>query len=95
MTKARHPMQPIVRSKDGTYRFKENSLVRFLLERGPFDLNGIAMGGWTNEDREQLAQLIGYSVGGFCDLSYASQRVKAEANRDVLEKMGQRKKMAK
>jgi len=33
---------------------------------------------FSREDREQLAQLIGYSAGGFCTLSYVqSDTVKA------------------
>jgi hypothetical protein len=30
---------------------------------------------FSDEDREQFAQLIGYSLGGFGDLSYASDEV--------------------
>ena len=69
-----HPLQPIVRDPSGIYRFKPNAIVRFLLDAGPYDLNKIAMMPFADEDREQLAQLIGYSVDGFCDLSYASHR---------------------
>jgi hypothetical protein len=29
----------------------------------------------TTDDQVQLAQLIGYSVDGFCDLDYAEHRV--------------------
>lgn len=71
----RHPIQPIVLDQHGTARFKKNEIVRFLLDAGPFNLNQIAMMNFSNEDREQLAQLIGYSVCGFGDLSYASDEV--------------------
>ena len=37
-----HPMQPIEK-KDGVIRFKENAIVRFLLDAGPNDLNSIAL----------------------------------------------------
>ena len=68
------PMQPIVRDEDGTMRFRKNKLVRYLLDRGPHDLNYLAMlPDVPREDWEQFAQLIGYSVSGFGDLDYASE----------------------
>lgn len=51
-----------------TVRFKENSIVRFLLDGGPFDLNMLARMPFSVEDREQFAQLIGYSLEGFGEL---------------------------
>jgi len=61
------PIQPII---DG--RFKENKIVRHLLDHGGIDLNKIAMLNFPQEDTEQFAQLIGYSVGGFGSLSYVT-----------------------
>ena len=80
MTEARHPMQPIVRDQIGTYRFKHNAIVRHLLDSGSIDLNQIAAMNFSDEDREQFAQLIGYSVDGFCEMDYASRRAKDEAD---------------
>lgn len=83
--KPKHPMQPIVRCKDNVYRFKENAVVRFLLDwaqpRG-MGLNELAMMDkqFSQEDREQFAQLIGYSVSGFGELGYASKKTVAEAD---------------
>ena len=68
----RHPLQPLGRDENGVIRFKENKLVRFLLDAGPFDLNQIARMDFSDEDREQFAQLIGYSHSGACGLSYFS-----------------------
>ena len=59
------PVQPI---KDG--RFIPNRIVEKLLETSTLDLNDIARMEFTNQERMQLAQLIGYSVGGFGTLSY-------------------------
>ena len=64
-----HPMQPIEK-KDGVIRFKENAIVRFLLDAGPNDLNSIALMSFSVDDHRQLAQLIGYSVSGYGDLNY-------------------------
>jgi hypothetical protein len=66
------PMQPLVRDPDGVIRFRGNRIVRFLLDAGPFDLNSLALMPWEDQEREQLAQLIGYSVDGFGELDYVS-----------------------
>ena len=61
----RHPRQPVVVDKNGVHRYKRNAIVCFLLDDGPFDMNHLArISTFTDEDREQFAQLIGYSVSG-------------------------------
>ena len=70
---ARHPVQPLEKDTDGTLRFKKNAIVKFLLDAGPFDMNQLGYMNWSNEDREQFAQLIGYSLSGFSSLSYVSE----------------------
>lgn len=75
-----HPMQPIIQDDSGVIRFQKNAIVRFLLDAGPFDMNQIALMPFTQEDREQFAQLIGYSVSGFGELSYASAESVAKAD---------------
>ena len=59
---------------DGIIRFKQNAIVRLLLDTGKFNLNDIARMNFSNEDHEQLAQLIGYSLSGFGELSYVSDK---------------------
>lgn len=71
--KAKHPIQPLIIA-DGVTRFKANKIVQFLLDTGPFDMNKLACMEFTNEDREQFAQLIGYSLNGLGDLSYVSDK---------------------
>ncbi len=66
----KHPIQPLETDEAGTLRFKENKIIRWLLDTGKLDLNEIAMQGFPVEDQEQLAQLIGYSLNGFGELSY-------------------------
>ena len=70
MAKAKHPVQPLVRDKHRVLRFKPNKIVQFLLDAGPFDMNKLAVMDFPREDREQFAQLIGYSLSGFSELSY-------------------------
>ena len=71
MMKTKHPIQPLEKDDNGVVRFKENAIVRFLLDAGPFDLNQIAtMKSICIDDRVQFAQLIGYSHSGAADLSY-------------------------
>lgn len=76
----KHPMQPVY-DDHGIARFKDNKIVRYLLDNGGTDLNKIACMQFDQNDEEQFAQLIGYSVGGFGDLSYASAEVIAAADK--------------
>lgn len=67
-----HPPQPLIRDAYGTIRFKQNDIVRFLLDHGPHDMNAIGSRDFPREDRVQFAQLIGYSLDGFSTLSYVN-----------------------
>lgn len=69
----RNPIQPVVIAKDGIIRFKKNEIVSYLLDNGGIDLNQIAIQEFSDDDREQFAQLIGYSISGYGDLPYASK----------------------
>lgn len=77
------PMQPIYIDNHGVARFKENAIVRALLDTGKLNLNDIALLPFSDEDREQLAQLIGYSVSGFGELNYSSLTAIAKADEEV------------
>jgi len=70
-----HPIQPVYLAEGGVLRFKPNKIVRFLVDKGGYDLNKLATMDFSAEDWEQLAQLIGYSISGAGDLSYMSDRV--------------------
>jgi hypothetical protein len=70
-----HPIQPIIQAENGVLRFKENKIVKFLLEHGPFNLNDIAVMDFSKEDRQQLTQLIGYSLSGASDLDHMSSEI--------------------
>jgi len=86
----KHPIQP-VEMVNGIARFKENKIVRHLLDKcteaGICDLNNIAFlaseGKFNNEDQEQLAQLIGYSVSAAGGLSFMSEQVTKFADKEV------------
>jgi hypothetical protein len=69
-------MQPFERDRDGIMRFKPNAIVRFMLDAGrngwKFDLNVLAAMDFSDDDRMQLAQLIGYSLSGYGELPYVS-----------------------
>lgn len=70
---SRHPIQPTEVDAHGVKRFKQNAIVRRLLDFSSahgLDLNRLAAETFDQDDRIQLAQLIGYSVSGFGDLSY-------------------------
>ena len=68
--KLKHPTQPLADDGTGVLRFKENKIVSHLLEHGGIDMNALAILKFSVEDQEQFAQLIGYSLSGFGDLSY-------------------------
>lgn len=72
MSKPAHPMQPIALDEHGRPRFVGNPIVRYLLDNGGIDLNKIARQEFDNADQEHFAQLIGYSVSGYGELSYVS-----------------------
>lgn len=74
-----HPMQLLYKDDNGTLRFKKNAIVRFLLDNGPHNLSTLATEKFSQEDREQFAQLIGYSLTGFGELSYVSDEIYAKA----------------
>jgi len=93
------PVQPVILEEHGVLRFEENKIVVFLLDHGGYDMNKIAAMKFSVEDREQFAQLIGYSLGGFDELSYvrgetsarawaAAEAIQwAERRRNVLERL--------
>jgi len=62
-------------------RFRSNAIVQFLLDEGPFDMNDLALKNFPAEDREQFAQLIGYSLSGFGELGYVSDETYSTAER--------------
>ncbi len=68
----KHPMQPVMIDSVGTLRFKENAIVRFLATDR---LNELACMEFSDADREQLVQLIGYSVSGTSNFEFVSDEV--------------------
>lgn len=75
-----HPIQPLIADSAGVVRFKANRIVRYLLDAGPFEMNHLARMSFSDEDREQFAQLIGYSLAGFGELSYVSDETYEKAD---------------
>lgn len=71
----KQPRQPVMIEDDGRARFVPNKLVRYLLDHGGIDMNKLAMQDFPPDDRQQFAQLIGYSVEGYGTLSYADDDV--------------------
>ena len=71
----RVPDQPIEVAEDGMIRFRANPIVRDLLDfatpRG-MGMNEMACRDYPVWAREQFAQLIGYSVSGYSELSYVT-----------------------
>ena len=81
-------IQPILEDEHGTLRFRENKIVSVLLEffRGKgMGMNELSCMNFSREDWVQFAQLIGYSVGGWEELSYVSNEDRRAVER-IIEK---------
>lgn len=78
-------MQPLYKDKRGVIRFRGNRLVEALLDWGQsrgMGLNELtAIGIGKREDWQQPAQLIGYSLDGYFDLSYVTGKGRERAER--------------
>jgi hypothetical protein len=76
------PMQPIYLDENGTPRFRNNAIVRRLIDEKIFSLQDIAA--WLEdvpvEDVEQFWQLLGYSISGYGDLSFVRPEILARVN---------------
>lgn len=94
--KAQHPIQPLVIDSKGIVRFKENPIVRALLAAHPtLDMIRLAhlastTSSFTKEDEQQFAQLIGYSLSGYSELSYVTDRAWEKANNQPKSKRVER-----
>jgi hypothetical protein len=86
VSKAKHPIQPLIKDEHGVVRFKKNSIVRTLLDAGPFDMNKLSVMDFSDEDRMQFAQLIGYSLSGFSELSYVDDKTYELAEKQKVHK---------
>ena len=84
-------MQPIVWAADGLIRFKANKIIEYLFESGKLSLNEIATMQFPAEDHVQIAQLLGYSVSGFGDLSYVPRKLVHECDEIAAKMVKQRK----
>jgi hypothetical protein len=62
MSEVKNPIQPLVKDTHGKIRFKANKVVEFLLDNGGIDMNMLSREDFTDNDEEQFAQLIGYSL---------------------------------
>jgi hypothetical protein len=64
----KHPIQPLQKDEHGVMRFKQNQIICDILDLAEscnFGLNEISRVKYSREDRQQLAQLIGYSLYGY------------------------------
>ncbi len=70
------PLQPIEKG-----RFVANRIVTTLLDSGKLDLNDLACMEFTAQERIQFAQLIGYHLSGFSELSYVDDETYTAAEK--------------
>ncbi len=71
---AKHPMQPLEFDKEGIIRFKQNAIVKFLIDQYSTQvLNYIYVSGdFPWEDYKQFVQLSGHRVSSCKDMKYAT-----------------------
>ena len=92
----KNPIQPLAKDEQGVLRFKANVLINALLDHGQatgFGLNELARKFYTPEhadDWQQLAQLIGYSLSGYGELSYVSDDAYGAAATMADEELGEK-----
>jgi hypothetical protein len=67
----KNPIQPLAKDPHGVLRFKANAIVRHLLDTHPScDMNKLACMDFTDDDRRQFLQLIGFSLSGYSEFDY-------------------------
>lgn len=69
----KNPIQPLAMDSHNVLRFKKNAIVDHMLnvcQKHGCSLNDLACMEFSNDDRSQLAQLIGYSLSGYGELGY-------------------------
>jgi len=81
---AGHPTQPVFYDELGVLRFKPNAIINYLFDTGRLSLNSLATIPFPAEDRAQIAQMLGYSVSGYRDLSYVSETPSLLADADAI-----------
>jgi hypothetical protein len=76
-----NPDQPLFFDGD-TIRFKDNKVVRYLLDAGGIDLNELGTVSYlfSQTDWDQFCQLLGYSVSGYGELEGVSREAKQRAD---------------
>jgi len=79
-------MRPMRRDPDGTLRFVGNAVVMHLLDaacdRG-YNLNHLLRSAFPQADLEEFYQLIGYSLGGYHELSLVSDNSAKQATQEA------------
>ena len=86
----KNPIQPLT-EVDGVLRFKANAIVRHLLDTHPAcDMNRLAVMNFSDDDRAQFAQLIGYSLSGYSELTNYVSDEAYETARQMADGLDQR-----
>jgi hypothetical protein len=61
--------QPLIKDESGVERFQSNAIVQYLAFSHPTcNMNALVKMSFSEDDRRQFCQLIGYSLGGYLDL---------------------------
>lgn len=81
-TGSKKRMQPIVLNEKGVPQFQPNEAINRLFDaHAVYAATLLEAEDFSEDDRQQFAQLIGYTVQAYCKLPFASAEVAAEAQR--------------
>jgi len=74
------PNAQFVRDENGVFRFKENALVRWLMDGGKISLNDMAVafqnGHFKLDEYMEFYQGLGYSLSGFLEIGAFDKEVR-------------------
>ncbi|BAO89009.1 hypothetical protein [Caballeronia cordobensis] len=68
-----HPLQQVYVDDTGEPRFRANAIVQHLLTHGSIRWDQILRMDFSLADREQIAQMLGYSIERYNELHWISQ----------------------
>jgi hypothetical protein len=87
------PMQPIYLDELGTPRFKDNAIIRKLVDNEIIDLNKIDTQDFPVADVEQFWQLLGYSTSGYGGLDFVRRKTVAMADEKAVALLDKKKEV--
>lgn len=90
-----HPLQDIFLDTDGIVKFRENRIIASMFNSGKIDWRKIDRSEFSDEDKRQLAMLMGLSVDDFACLPYIDEDTKEQVNAIKMELLSEARKRSR